>query len=194
MAKYGARYLQWAPFADANADVSAEALPKYGTPMNLGPLVKVTDAPAFSEAKLPGDDNPTQEYVVEFKECPVDVELTELANTVASAVLGAKLDETSEDLHHNAEDNAPYGGLSFFISKLVNNAKYYQGIFYPKLKASMQGNEYTSKGDSITLTGGKLHFLASMPQNGDWKIESKDFHTVAEAKSWVDEKIKKASA
>lgn len=57
----------------------------------------------------------------------------------------------------------------------------------------MQGTEYATKGDSITLTGGALNFTAAAPANGKWKVESDDFPTEKAAKDWVDKKIAKAS-
>ena len=194
MAKYGAKYLRWAPFAVTTPEHVESAFPKYGDPISLGALVSVTDTPTFNEAKMYGD-NALKEHVNEFKECGVAVELTDLANSVASAVLGATIsEETENDLEFSAEDNAPYGGLAFYINKMVDGVKSYHGIYYPKLKASMQGTAYTTKGDSITLAGGSLNFTAAAPMNGKWKVESDDFPTEAEAKAWVDKKIAKAVA
>lgn len=188
--KYGAKMLQWAPFAQSDPE-PAGALPKYGTPINLGALNKVTDSPSFNEAKGYGD-NALKVHVVEFKEAGIDVEVNELANTAASAIFGAKLDdEDAQDLHFGSEDNPPYGGLGFYISKMLEgNVKVYQGIYYPKVKASMQGEEYSTKGESITLANSKIHFLASACNSGDWQIKSKDFPTETEATDWVNEKIK----
>lgn len=122
------------------------------------------------------------------------MEVTELANSVASAVLGAKIEsEGGKDLVFSTEDNAPYGGLAFYINKMVKGVKSYHGIYYPKAKAAMQGTEYATKGDSITLAGGALNFTAAAPANGKWKVESDDFPTEKEAKDWVDKKIAKAS-
>lgn len=192
--KYGAKMLQWAPFAESDPE-PAGALPKYGTPMNLGELNKVTDSPTFNEAKGYGD-NALTVHVTEFKEVGIDVEVNELPNAAASAIFGAKLDtEESQDLHFGAENNAPYGGLAFYISKMLKgNAKTYQGVFYPKAKASVQGEEYSTKGESITLANSKIHFLATACNSGDWKVLSKDFSTEEEAASWVNEKIKAAGA
>ncbi len=193
MAKYGAKYLRWAPFAETEPDADAASFPKYGDPISMGSLVKVTDSPSFNEAKAFGD-NALEEHVNEFKECGVAVEVTELANSVASAVLGAKIEsEGGKDLVFSTEDNAPYGGLAFYINKMVKGVKSYHGIYYPKAKAAMQGTEYATKGDSITLTGGALNFTAAAPANGKWKVESDDFPTEKEAKDWVDKKIAKAS-
>nr|DAE00809.1 MAG TPA: tail tube protein [Siphoviridae sp. ctEqU3] len=193
MASYGAKYIQWAPFAETAPDESAEAYPKYGDPINLGALQKATDSPSYNEAKIYGDDA-LDEYVSEFKECPIDVEITELSNAVASAVTGAQIDSSGDkDLHFNSSDEAPYGGMAFFVKKMVHKKVVYQGIYYPKLKATMQGEEFNTKGDSITLAGGKLHFLASTCAKGDWKVKSDDLATEAAAKTWVDGKIKKAA-
>lgn len=191
--RYGARYLQWAPFASANPEPE-DALPNYGTPVNLGALNKVTDSPTYNEAKGYGDDA-LKVYVNEFKEAAVDIEVTELANAVASAVLGASLSgDEAPDLEFGADDNAPYGGLGFFISKMLDgNKKAYQGIFYPKLKASMQGEEYSTKGETITLANSKLKLLAAACNNGKWKIKSDDFDTAAKAKAWVDAKVAAAA-
>ena len=62
--RYGAKMLMWAPFAQENAE-PAGALPTYGTAKQLGELNKVTDAPAFNEAKAYGD-NGLGRYVNEF--------------------------------------------------------------------------------------------------------------------------------
>lgn len=189
MAKYGAKYLQWARFKDTTPDDSASALPLYGAPMNLGCLVKVTDSPSFNEAKQYGD-NALKEYVYEFKECGVDVEVTELSATTAAALFGATIGTSPDtDLKFGSADNAPYGGLAFYICKLVDNVKKYQGVYYPKLKAAMQGEEYDTTGDGITLTGGKVKFTASAPKNGQWKIVSADLETEEAAIIWVDGKI-----
>lgn len=51
MAKYGAKYLRWAPFAETEPDADAAAFPKYGDPISLGSLVKVTDSPASTKRK-----------------------------------------------------------------------------------------------------------------------------------------------
>lgn len=188
--KYGAKMLQWALFAAENAE-PVGAVPIYGSPVNLGALNKVTDSPSFNEAKGYGD-NALKVHVNEFKECTVDVEITDLSNTNAAAVFGATIDTAGEgDLHFGAEDNAPYGGLGFYINKMLDgNKKVYQGIFFPKVKAAMQGEEYTTKGDTITLTNSKIHFVAAACNSGDWKILSKDFTTEAEAAAWVNTMVK----
>lgn len=47
MPQYGAKNLQWAPFAASNPEPE-DALPNYGTPMKLGNLMSVAETPNFS--------------------------------------------------------------------------------------------------------------------------------------------------
>lgn len=193
--EYGAKYLQWAPFAESNPE-PAGALPNYGTAVNLGELVKVGDNPSFAEASAAGDNNATARYIRKFQQCPVDAEITEMLNAVASAVFGAKLDTTTgkKNLHFNISDKPPYGGLAFFTEgQLKDGSTAYQGIFYPKLKANMQGKEYSTTGSSITFSSRKVQFMGMACNNGDWKIESEYFTTEDAAKAWVDAMLAAAS-
>lgn len=193
--EYGAQGLRWAPFADSNPEPE-NALPNYGTPMSLGELVKVSDNPSFVEAKAAGDNNATARYLKKFQQCPVDADVLEFSNEVASAIFGAKLDttENKKNLHFNAADKPPYGGLAFYTTNLMKGDEVkYQGVCYPKLKAAMQGKEYNTTGDSIVLTSSKTQFMAMQCNNGDWKIQSEFFDTEEAAIAWVADMIKAAS-
>lgn len=186
--KYGAKYLRWAKIT---ADSSEASLPTYEGSISLGGLQKVTDSPNFNEAKG-GSDDRTSEYIKEFADAGVDVEIDELRDEVAEKVLGATID-SSDDLHHKIDDNGPAGGLAFYTSRMVNRQKKYKCVFYPSLIASMVGEEFETKGGagagSITLSGGKMSFLAMGSASRDWKIESALLDTEAAAKAWVDTKL-----
>ena len=182
MAKYGAKYLKFAPFSGAEPDA---ALPTYGASASLGELVKVSDSPTYITAKLFGD-NKLVEDVTEFSEAGIDVEVCEITNSVSATIYGAS---NVTDLEHGGEDTAPFGGAAFYVNKMVNNVKKYQGVFYPKCKATVQGEEFATKGNNITLASGKMKFTAYTPNYGKWKIKSEDFTTEAQAKAWVDAKI-----
>lgn len=186
MATYGAKYIKWAPFADADPE-GGEGYPKYGPALVLSKLVKVTDSPTYAEGKLYGDDE-LAEYASEFVENDIDIEVTEISNEMAKGVFGASLEGT-EDLVFGSNDSAPYGGLAFICCKMVGGKKSYQGIYYPKNKSAMQGEEYNTKGDSITFGTGKIKLKGSAANNGAWKVRSKAFPTETEAKSWIDTKL-----
>lgn len=194
--EYGAQYLQWAPFAESNPE-PANALPNYGTAVNLGELVKVSDNPTFVEGSAAGDNNATARYIKKFQHCTIDAEVLDFSNEVAAAIFGATLDtETASknNLYFSAKDNAPTGGLAFYtVNMMRNNVIKYRGIMYPKVKASMQGKEYNTTGSSITLTSDKTQFMGMACNNGKWKIQSDFFATEDEAKAWVDAMLAAAS-
>ena len=155
---------------ETEPDADAAAFPKYGDPISLGSLVKVTDSPSFNEAESFGD-NALEEHVNEFKECGVAVEVTELANSVASAVLGAKIEsEGGKDLVFSTEDNAPYSGLGFYINKMVKGVKSYHGIYYyPKAKGGHAGHGVCNQGRLHYPDGRRAEFHSS--RTGEREVE-----------------------
>ena len=183
---YGAKMLQWAPFAKENAEAKGK-LPKYDTAVNLGALNKVSDSPSFNEAKGFGD-NALKVHVVKFKECGVATEVTELPRAQMSAISGAEI-ETGEhkNMRFRDSDKAPYGGLGFYVNKILDDGRdVCMGVFFPKVKAVLQGTEYNTSGDNITLSTGKIQFTAAACDTGDWRIYSDYFDTEEEAETWVN--------
>lgn len=189
MAKYGARYIKWAPFASENAEPE-NSLPKYGTAKQLSGLVKVTDTPSYAEGKLYADDE-LAEYASEFTESGIDVEVNDISNELTKDIYGA-LGGTDGEIVMGKDDAAPYGGFGFITLKTVNGKKSYVGVFYPKCKAKPQAEEYSTKGDSITFATTKLHFVGTAAKNGAWKCISGDNDTLAEATAWLDAKFANA--
>ena len=187
MAVYGAKYLRWAP--QTAAGVAGTSLPTYGEAKDLGPLVSVADTITSASARNYGD-NLLQESVDEFQEISVTAGMTEMPIESAAAVYGATL-SANGGIAYGAEDAAPYGGLGFYTTKMSKDEtgvmkKFYQGVFYPKLKGSRQGATYNTKGQSITFANGQANFVGSAEENGFFQIFSKNFATEAEAKAWVD--------
>lgn len=183
---YGAKYIRWAPFAAENPEPAGK-LPTYGTAITLGALNKATDTPAFNEAKGYGD-NSLKVYVNKFKETVIAIETTEVPRDSMMAVSGTTLEsETKKNMRFRDTDKIPYGGLGFYVNKMLDDGRdVCMGIFYPKVKAMLQGTEYNTNGENITLSTSKLQFTGSSCNSGDWKLESEYFDTEEEAKAWVD--------
>ena len=148
--QYGAKMIQWAPFAATNPETTT-APPKLGTPANLGALNKVTETINFNRTSAFGD-NVKKVEIVEFKDGSLAVETLYLSNANAAAVTGAELGTTDgdKDLKFGSNDTAPYGSLAFYTNHMRDDGtKYYQGIFYPKVKANMEGEEYETKATAL---------------------------------------------
>ena len=188
MARYGAKYIKFAKIKEEKD----KSLPTYDSVRDLSKLQTVTDSVAFVSGEQYGD-NELQEKMTEFSSVTVDVEVTELQNEAAAVVLGATHTPAAEgktgEIAHNINNVAPWGGLVFMGCKIIQNVRKYFGVYYPKLKAEMQGETYATKGSSITLSGGKLHFAGTATKNGDYKIVSDDFDAEDKAKEWCDAKL-----
>ena len=52
MAKYGARYSRWAPWADEFEDKDTQKIPKYGPVVDVGQLNKINESLNFNEEIL----------------------------------------------------------------------------------------------------------------------------------------------
>lgn len=183
---YGAKMLQWAPFAAENAETAGK-LPTYGPAVNLGSLNKVSDTPAFNEAKGYGD-NVLKVYVNKFKETVIAVEVTEVPRDQMAAISGCEIEEGDhKNMRFQTTDAPPYGGMGFFVNKILDDGRdVFMGVFYPKVKAMLQGTEYNTNGDSITLATSKLQFTGSSCNSNDWRIYSDYFEKEADAVAWLN--------
>lgn len=184
--EYGAKYIRWAPFAAENAEPAGK-LPTYGTAMGVGSLNKVTENPTFNEAKGYGD-NHLVVYLNKFREAAIGVEVTEIPREVLSSVSGAEIEQGDhENIWFGDNDKPPYGGMGFYVNMILDDKRdVCMGVFYPKVKAMLQGGEYNTNSENITLSTGKLQFTAASCNNGKWRCYSKLFDTEAAAAAWVD--------
>ena len=184
--EYGAKYIRWAPFAKEDPEAAGK-LPSYEAAVSLGALNKVTESPSFNEAKGYGD-NAMKVYINKFRESAIGVEVREIPRESMSAVSGAEIERGDyKNMRFRANDRPPYGGMGFYVNLILDDAREVcMGVFYPKVKAMLRGGEYSTNGESIALSTGKLRFTASACGSGDWRIYSEYFNTEEEAKAWVD--------
>ena len=190
---YGAKGLKWAPFAAEDAE-PAGALPNYGASIDLGELIAVSDSPQFAEATASGD-NAVNRTINRFTRNNVSAEVSEFSAEAAAAIFGAGIAADTrtgpaKNLHFNDADNPPYGGMAFYVtSREKGDVDKHYGVFYPKLKAVVQGKTYSTTGESITLNSDKANFTGLRCNSGDWKIVSELFDTEEEAADWRDQML-----
>ena len=194
MSQYGAFEGRWAPITAETED----ALPTYGNAVSLGELSRVTDALNFASLTAEGDDR-VVDSLDDFISGTVDIEYDPgVTNAALAAVFGTEVDEDGE-LALSVDDHPPYGGYAF-MRRMVRGTgadaeKYFQGIFYPKLKAVPQGKTHNGKKQSGTvLTGDKIHMSMEAAMNGQYMIISPEIKTLKAAREWLEAKIPKAAA
>lgn len=182
MAKYGASD----PYFALIETEPENGLPTYKSGVKLARLISSADNPTYSRAELYAD-NRLAEEVEEFVSASIEVSLDDVELENKALIYGATLSDEQE-LEYKGSDTAPYGGYAFYASKQKNGVKKYVGVFYPKVKATMGGVTYNTKGETITFATDSVTFSASETEAYTWKIE-KEFATEEEAKTWVKTKL-----
>lgn len=168
MAKYGASYLYFAPFAEADPDTNAAKLPKYGTKVHLGSLITVADTPNVQSAEISGD-NAVEDRVDEVADYDVSTSVTELENAVAAAVFGSNL-SSDGDLSYSFDDESPQGGLGLISKRKYKGKVFYKGIFYPQGAGRASGRDLHHQGHIDPADGRRPELPrhgACLPQEQD---------------------------
>lgn len=184
MAKFGARYSCWAPFAASAEDNNPTKLPVYDTTvLQLGELNKANESLTFAEGSLPGDDKIVL-YDRLFKDGKLDVESVYIANETAGKLFGVSVDE-AKGLSFGDDDKPPYGGYGCITHHIGKSESYWQAVFYPKVKALPPTEDsITTRGDNLNFATDKLPFHVELPACRKYKI-IKDFSTEAEAMQYI---------
>ena len=182
MAIYGARNSMWAPWTEGTLDNDATKLPAYGAAKAFGELNKVTDSPNFSEGTLPGDDQIVL-YENHFKDGTVDAESVFLPLEDAAVMIGASYD-SKMGMAHGDDDNPPYIGYGFITHHVGKNKRYFEVVFYPKLKARPSAENYETRGDNVNFKTDKISFRWESPVCRKYKVK-KDFASEAEATAYL---------
>lgn len=190
MAKFGARYSRWAPWAEGFEDVDSTKLPSYGDALSIGELNKAGDSLNFREGSLHGDDQIAL-YEKNFKDGSLDVESVFISLPDAAKILGCAHDENG--LAHGDDDEPPYGGYGCITHHIKRGKKYFEAVFYPKVKASPTAETYETRGDNINFATDKLSFHIESPVCRKYKV-IKDFDAEAEAVAYIEGLFKGTAA
>lgn len=181
MAKFGAKYPCFAPIATEPLG----ALPTYGTGAAIGKLVAANLTVAMATGELYADDD-IDEQVSEFASGSLALETNDMLDSVAASLYGATV--TGGEVLYNKGDSAPYGGLAYYKVLMRGGVKYYQGYFYPKVRAIPGNDNAQTRNNSITFSTTSTTFTVFAPNSGDWRI-TKTFADEASAIAWVQSKV-----
>lgn len=184
MASIAAKKPTFAPFTGAQP---AAALPKYGTSIVMGKLVKADVTVTNTKGELYADDA-LSETVEEFSSAAIAMETDDMKDDVAVAVYGATLDSESEELTFNGNDAIPYGGLTYYKTLRRNGEAVFKGYYYPKVKAAIGNDSAATKGSSITFGTTPISFTVFQCETGAWRV-TKEFDTEAACVTWIATKL-----
>jgi len=181
MASFGARLPRFAPIKEG-ADNSTLA---YEKSVLIGRLIKADATPNFASGKLYADDQ-LAESVEEFVNATIAMETDDITDKVASVIYGATV--KNKEVVYNADDTAPFGGLTYIKVLMRKGKKIFKGFYYPKVKAVLGSDSAQTKGDNITFGTSQTTFTVFQDDNSDWRF-THEFEKEVEAKKWCKEKL-----
>lgn len=150
----------------------------------LGKLVAANLTVNLATGELYADDA-LDEQASEFASGAIAMETNDLTDENASKVYGCKVENST--VVYNTGDTPPTGKLAYYKSLMRNKVKYFKGIYYPQVRASLGNDNAQTKGSSITFATTQTAFTVFADDNGDWR-HTKTFDNEAAAKAWVEEK------
>ena len=162
---------------------AADGTATYNGATQLGKAVSTDFSPNTSDAKLFGDDALAESDSVATGGT-LTLGVTEDDDTVFAPLLGHSIN--NNEVIYSADDAAPYVGIGYILSKMVNGARKYKVDFFYKAKfKDMQVSQQT-KGESIEFTTPTVEGAVSVLNDGSntWR-KTKTFSTLSDALTYL---------
>ena len=147
----------------------ASTAPTYGTGMKIGKMISTTLAINTNEASLYGDDA-LAEYVAEFKDLDITLNITTLPAAAYEMLFGSAEDSTSHAIESTTTDEAKYVGYGFIKGEMVDGVTTYYTVWIPKVKFAPIGEDAETRGDSINWKTPSLSGKGMPGNDGVWRV------------------------
>lgn len=182
--KMGANKPYFAPITQENDG----DFPTYGTVEAFSEFVSLSEALEFAEASFYSNNRKSESARV-FKSGTLTYGNKGLSPDTIAKIYGAKLSEAGE-LAYGANNAAPRIGFGFYRELEDNGVRYYEGVYYPACKASLEGESDNTRGDNITYEGNTtvMEVYALSDTDATWKVTD-IFAKADEAETWVKTKL-----
>lgn len=164
--RYGAKGAYWAPF---DGDEPKDEMPTYGPALEFGGINESNDTINFASASA-YSDNQKKFEIKEFSNGTISTKTLDQPIPVASAILGTATDNDGGQAY-GGDDDQPFGAYGFYCTRIDGNKKkYHEVVFYPKVQGSVEGSNYKTKEDGITLEYDSIQFNMYQANCGLYKI------------------------
>ena len=165
---------------------STSALPVYNTGSVLGYIAKSDIAFEFASGEAFGS-NALRESLSEFIRGTCSLEMLNISAANKVVMYGATL--ATNEVGYGAEDSQPYLGYAFYRTMSVDNVKYYEAYYFPKVKAVPGQNiAAETKGRTFVMTNPPAVLEVFKPQYGKY-MYTEIFATEALAQAYVETKV-----
>jgi len=140
----------------------------YGIAKTMGGAISASVSPNFAEASLYADDA-MKEYVSSFQSATVSLTVDDDDDTVFAELLGKTIDEETGVISSSINDNAPYLGFGYIVTKIKNNVQKWRAQFFPKIKFKPFVPEAKTKGDSVEFSPITIEGMTVANDLGIWE-------------------------
>jgi hypothetical protein len=149
-------------------------------------------APTFAEAALACDDDPHGEYEKEFVEADVtlgtDTVPVDVNEVLFGATASASASGTGAEVNvvtYKKDDQANEVGTAVIGDEVLHGVKKWVAVFLPRVKYADPGEDFETKGSSITYKTPSITGKAYAEADGTWRKRAV-FGTEAEAIAWIE--------
>lgn len=176
MAYYGLRYPYVGKYDTANDTYTAPTL--------SARAIAFTVTPNYAEGSLAADDDANSEYDKEFSDADVTLGTDTIPDAWREDMFGNDVDLQSGEVASNKDDNANYVGVGVIAPEKIRGVKSWVAVFLPLVKFTEPGDDFETKGSSITYKTPSIAGKAKCDESGNWRYR-KRFTSEAEAKTYI---------
>lgn len=176
MAYYGLRYPYVGKY-DSDSDT-------YTAPTLSARAIAFTVTPNYAEGSLAADDDANSEYDKEFSDADVTLGTDTIPDAWRKDMFGNEVDSKSGEVASNKDDNANYVGVGVIAPEKIRGAKSWVAVFLPLVKFTEPGDDFETKGSSITYKTPSIAGKAKCDESGNWRYRQR-FTSEAEAKAYI---------
>lgn len=174
MAYYGLRYPYVGKYDPDNDS--------YTAPVLSARAIAFSVTPNYAEGSLAADDDANSEYDKEFTDADVTLGTDTIPDTWREDMFGNTV--TSGEIASNKDDNANYVGVGVVAPEKIRGAKSYVAVFLPMVKFTEPGDDFETKGSSITYKTPSISGKAKADADGNWRYRE-SFPSEAAAKAYI---------
>lgn len=169
MAEFGAKYPCFKPKGAS-------------TGICFGKLVAANLTVNLASGELWADDALAEE-LSEFSNGSIAMETDNLADTDASIIYGAEVQDGV--VHYNKSDTPPEGVLGYYKTLMIRGKRRFRAYIYPRAKAQVGSDNAQTRGNSINFRTAQSSFtIFADEESGDWR-KTKEFTDEAKARAYV---------
>lgn len=174
MAYYGLRYPYVGKYDETNESYTAPTL--------SARAINFSVSPNYAEGSLAADDEANSEYDKEFTDADVTLGTDTIPTAWRTDMFGNT--ETSGEIASGKDDVANYVGVGVIAPEKIRGVKKWVAVFLPMVKFTEPGDEFETKGSSITYKTPSITGKAKTDADGNWRYREA-FSDIDDAKAYI---------